>query len=934
MGFDQSSPLRRRSRVFTASEWLVAALTLLIVGLPVVAFAQQPPAQVSNTVRQTQYVFLVDDSGSMQANDTNRLAVFSVRAMLSMLDERDEVSVMLLNGPDKVPVAPLRSNREALYDSLKASERMASYNGQATPCISGFQKVSEVLDAARRPGVQQVFFFLTDGVCEGGEVDRAPWDKRIAKDDFDFYYLRFNERDSSPVLAALAGDQNIFRLTAKEPAGMIVPLAAALARSQGYASYIIPLEKVVPAFPGSERVRVLAAAPDDAGELELEVRRASGADAGLKVLEHGKFQFKGSDGRGSPKNADPYQYLFGTYSDAGESTSYKAKGGSARWKGVVVPEYRLGVVIEIHEGKCASNGPQVQSLGSGKDACFRVRVYDGAGKEVTDGLRRMGAIVKLAWAVDDKLETTPRSPSSNTAWTFEQPSLRDAKYTLRPLLYITGREDIPPLRGVELTFTVASQNVVVEPAVLDVGELKLGTVAERKSFKLNGNFEAGRVKFGVDPKRLPPACVKIRVADQDITTTQSTVQTAAVGKEFPVDVSIPSWCGDQPLGRVEFPILMQFEASGGKTPEARSVLVAVEPKGGIDLPSDLHIEVKGGETGYTLGGDGARFMLKPHDAAKALQLRLELVPNSGAWSEEHLDAAFATALGDGFVKKDGAYERSVAVDVPVGGIDLPLAAISGTCCKGGDYVTTVRVYPEGGSGDPKTAFHDLHVKVHVVDAGTWACYGETFKKFAWLVLGLAAVAFLINLKLSTKLLPKPQRIAERLFSLEVTSKAGKCEHSPHPLLFNSKLSFRNRAHAWWRANPIKIGLPTALGGGTYIETLFIDSAYITKSPNEVITNATLLSKRDLPGMVGRTDGRGIDNGVFIYADNEELSVAVRFNSKTSGLKVSDGSQPLDGPPQTSAPELEDVRYAILNSGEDIRMKKNPAVNTNTGLKFE
>src|SRR5690554_8069191 len=96
-----------------------------------VTLSAQENAAVQNSARSrsAQFLIVVDDSGSMRvrtregpAADPERLAIFATRSLLSMLDDRDEVSVLRLNGPREgespMPIAPLAENRARLNAML------------------------------------------------------------------------------------------------------------------------------------------------------------------------------------------------------------------------------------------------------------------------------------------------------------------------------------------------------------------------------------------------------------------------------------------------------------------------------------------------------------------------------------------------------------------------------------------------------------------------------------------------------------------------------------------------------------------------------------------------------------------------------------------------------------------------------------------------
>ena len=69
----------------------------LFWGLPVKA--EPTPSLSDEYQKQThQYVFLFDDSGSMNDNDPNRLSLFAVRSLMMMLKD-DEITILRLNDP-------------------------------------------------------------------------------------------------------------------------------------------------------------------------------------------------------------------------------------------------------------------------------------------------------------------------------------------------------------------------------------------------------------------------------------------------------------------------------------------------------------------------------------------------------------------------------------------------------------------------------------------------------------------------------------------------------------------------------------------------------------------------------------------------------------------------------------------------------------------
>ena len=117
-------PLLELSRRLSGRQWIFALgfLWLSMFGWSSTALAQ---GEVSSAqARTAQYVFVIDDSGSMSKQtrggppaDPDRLSVFAVRSLLSMLDDADEVTVVRLNGPSDseaiAPISALKTSRGA-----------------------------------------------------------------------------------------------------------------------------------------------------------------------------------------------------------------------------------------------------------------------------------------------------------------------------------------------------------------------------------------------------------------------------------------------------------------------------------------------------------------------------------------------------------------------------------------------------------------------------------------------------------------------------------------------------------------------------------------------------------------------------------------------------------------------------------------------------
>jgi hypothetical protein len=834
----------------------------------------------------TQYVFLIDDSASMRGaggtpNDPDRLAVFAVRAMLTMLDEQDEASVMSLNPKAPAPaIAPLSQNREELNRVLAEDATIASYDVGSTPCAAALERVWQVLEAGKRAGARQVLFFLTDGQCTGGIVPTARWQQRKASGDFDFYYLRFSERESSRELAELAGAGNTTLLSSADAGAMIEPLAKALARSQGYAAYVVdPLSKgSVPAFRGSERVRVLVTSRDAGSDLELRVFKGSGAPQALKHVQAGSFHYAAD---GKPHQA--YRSAFAVFSDEGAPTTYQVSGADRNvWKGVVVPEYRLTVSIETHEGKCDDGGSIVESLRAGSSACFKVVAKDGKGSDVTRDLQASGARVKFDVTLDGGKSEIVAS-SSPEAWTYERQALPQGVYSVRPLLFLTGREDQPAVRGFPISLSVSNQTIAMTPSDIDAGELHLAGTPFTAKVKLDGTFPATNLSIAFDDKFPPPACTRVRVDGEDLPA--SIKGDASPGRELEVEVSVHTWCGPNIRPTETFPLRFEFGSR-----QTKLLKVALAPRGTILFPGDFTVEVEAGATSVPLP---ATLTTADVAAGASYPLDFRWVPESAVWPEEGLRVVFMND-GDTAPRGEAASDAATATfSVRAGTAPVPAYAAATACCSTGTFKGVLTI----ASADPpkgvKPYVHPVNVTVVVkpAQAGIWACIGDRVMKGLGVLAGLLFLAYVWNIYSQSHFLPNVQVMSQRIQVLYYAMDGGTPSTDVTPVTtgqvktaFRNAMRFGKRASAWLKANPLRAGLPSFLGGRPYYETLHISLAGLAGTEQRASGLVGMCFKPELDAP-SRIKQAGADGFFIVARGGRSVSYIVCVRERENPIKV-------------------------------------------------
>ena len=133
-----------------------------------------------------QYLVVLDDSGSMERSDPQRLVVMAAAALTASLDDADQVMLVGLNelasgavnGPQFRSPSQILQDRDgdpgerALTDATFA--RLAAFEGQ-TPCDRALDRARAILNDVASAGAPQTLLLLTDGACNGGLQPAARW---------------------------------------------------------------------------------------------------------------------------------------------------------------------------------------------------------------------------------------------------------------------------------------------------------------------------------------------------------------------------------------------------------------------------------------------------------------------------------------------------------------------------------------------------------------------------------------------------------------------------------------------------------------------------------------------------------------------------------------------------------------------------------------
>ncbi len=813
-----------------------AALAVLALGFWVALPVVGQPEVSSAAARAAQFVFIIDDSGSMKTTDPDRMAIFAVQSLVSMLDDRDEVSVVRLNGPhDGVPpppVAPLRQNRAQILDLLALDKTLARYDADNTRCRTALEATRRLLDAAYRPDVAQVVIFLTDGECtpaseEQPNVEGMLGGLRSQKDGlFQFYLLLFHGARATPAMATLAartGGEAI-EVGGGDPTAILHPFATALSRSQGYESYLLaPGQQRLAAHRGAERVRLLAVAPGEGPPLTLAVHDQKGntpqiAGAPRTGIHHypkGRvFRFAALDYR---PNVEP--------------VTVEVKGAGEAWKVVALPEYRLSVRMSFSQGLCDHPGAPVRfGVDTGSSVCVLSELVNGEGDvvggDVTGGdLKTVVRVRRPDQPGSSPLELTANPlPGDRARFGLLRRDLPRGDYEFQPevTLNLTSGDAVH-LRGRPMLLAVSSLVITPQPDRFDFGTLRPGDSALRP-LTLTGSFPPVPGRIELRDRGDVPACISAELGG----IREGTSQPVRVDQGYNLALRVEPYCGPQPFQRSFDTVLrLAFETGAGE----RQLPVVELPvhfavNYDIHTPRELIAQVKAGEAvDLPLPVSG--------NFRRDLALRA-VVAGAGdpevTWPKDTDDLALGFAApGRKGILRDGKGAPRLVHDFVAGPgsaaggrAPLLLRVVPERCCGNGTYRTKVGLVPAAGQfqppGAPPLAPILVPVRIEVVPAGFWACYGP---RILWAIAGLLLLLLLLyatNMIRNSSFL-KPEALAARLKPLVWTGYGDAVEQknsSQEVLrLVRRGLPFGARTLAWLRANPLRFGLP----GGAYHETV-------------------------------------------------------------------------------------------------------------------
>lgn len=758
----RTSLLRRTATRVSAA---LALATVLVSSSP--ARSQTTQGTAVEAVRVAQYVLLIDDSGSMSkagnglpATDTDRLAVFAVDSLLSLLDDTDEATVLRLgataDSEEPVGLGPLSEQRARLKGKLDLGGKLASYAAGNTDCAGGFEQAARVLNASYRQGVPQVMIFLTDGECNTKPVVTNTFLSSVKShqdDAFQFHLITFAGRPSTRSLGevATATGGGSYSVREPDPTAILEPFAKAVSRSQGYDAYLLtPSDNRLAAHKAAKRVRLLAVAPGEG--VPLGVSLTAGSEGTLPVLDTGKTV----TGTHRYQSGRPFRFVRAWYRPAGAAVKVNITSGGVPWKVIAIPEYRLHLETSVSAGVCEGAGSPVQAVDVGTDACVTVSLTNESGTvlDANDlGSRPEIGVVYQAPG-QSRGQELPASPSGTQLMaSMPRRNLVAGDHVFRPYARCSLGGAEARIKGQPRTLQVSSRQVTLEPRALSVGDLVPGGSLV-KSIVPKGSFQQTRARVTLNPPDSLPKCVKFTVAGKPLG------EAFPFSPENPVDlrVDVDGYCGPAVIEKA-LGSSLRFEFDASSNLPARELPLDGNMRYRIAVPAEIVVSIDGGRY-------AAADFVVTSSGAQGSSIPLRVLQDS-TWPEDDLTLGFPNEEGR-ILERDGAAVRDGSI--PIGPQTARLVVKASACCAAGEHLTRIAFGREGG--DPPLY---VPVRVRVTGAGVWACYGERGLMALSGFLVLLVFWFFIRMYLNTFMLQPKKLGLKPLFaesgSLDVNEKA-------------------------------------------------------------------------------------------------------------------------------------------------------------------
>ena len=829
----------------------------------------------------TQYLFIIDDSGSMGLDygtnipaDRNRLAIFAAKSMLLMLTDDDEVGIIRLNGErdqdgggkhKKLPadsaiqIEPLRVQKKNINEILSLKNTLAAYAGSNTPCSSALGRARDVLNNSYKSGVKQVVFFLTDGACEIGESkDNVPpstsWLQNVSSakaEQLRFFLLTFEGRDFSEELINYTKDSeggsigHHVQVNADDPSGIVRPFAEALAYAKGVSPYILSEDtNIIPKHPAAYGVRLLAVSKDDDSnkmDITLSTSTKNGKDYPSKVLGTIQHQWVAKDNEFTYTRlindndvGRKFKATVNNYTPDDNEIKVEASNIQKNWKVIAIPNYQLSMKTEIRQGNCDSLGEKYEvghAPKKGETACVLVSIYNHSNNNITQDIvdSYPDTFVEMRLIVNDEKSKKVRFQRIGKNKYFASTVKFDqvGNYKLTP--YVQLIENGLQLTGETYTFSSYEVQIIPTPSEIDFGHLGLGD-ATFKNVQLLGRFNDGRAVVVVNTDE-HTSCLHITVGDQE---TGSQIDVSQ-GMELRLDVNAADLCGSTSLDKFfTGTISLNFPNDGYFNKQVITIPWKVHVSSTVGTPKDLEITLRAGES-YDINMEEIADRIWKN-APKSMEVMVAGVTSD--WPKELQFSSYNVAKDEKILTLEGKEQTIqkftfIPRNTEKGVSPTSYRITSDICCAGDNYNAQIFLRP---NGDEKAQLIQ-NVSVKIVPRTWLECYFNTLMWILKIILVLLLLAYIYNIYQKSHFI-SGKNLAERFIPLEYkaansSNPSDMSDYNNLTLKINdelirstgvagfkfSRLKYHQRRFwNWVKANPLRIGLP---GKEPYYETMRI-----------------------------------------------------------------------------------------------------------------
>ena len=665
-----------------------------------------------------QYLVVLDDSGSMDQSDPERLAVMAALALGAALEDSDQLMLVGLNelGSGEVTGAAFVSPRELLpgRDGAEGPRplrtdrvtRLGRHQGQ-TPCRDALARARTILESVASSGAPQTLLLLTDGACTGGlePADAFLGGLRAHREGrFRFVPLmRAGRGRPDRELAEYA------RRTGWTEAGQVAFDARSLTRA--FADVLsfsrglrydeggrVGLERT---FAGARTVRILAIQPEGVDRIALERVESGGRAETLS---------------GGPTFRHPeHGWSLRAATDAASDTPYAVRSPTPGTEVLVIPVYgRLRVEGVV--APCGDPPPlpwdAERAVRAGQPACAWARLVGDRG-ETIHPTRSFAYQIDLCSteACDD---ATAMQPSNDGAFNAQLGAEIPTGRHERAFRAHGGALAAPVVQrrgfsamafGVHRVATAAEPDRSID--TVDLGAIPKPT-ADDVSLVLSGAFPAGTrasIACEVDADEAIRACLACELADDEV----------ELQDPFRVQATVRASHFCQPVsdGDGELPVRLRLTITPASD-EVSAHAVPIQATLAYAQTPTIEVTLEGGERLETRVG-------VPAPVGQA-EVRAEAEDLDTDELEAHAPHGSARLAAGG--------DRTA---------ELPLVVRAEDCCGVGEHRGTLVLTPAEGGPSLR-----VPLVVAVRDPGFWTCPGKQIAMWVALALALLFLIWLVH----------------------------------------------------------------------------------------------------------------------------------------------------------------------------------------------